>query len=254
MAQKRLSQKGISSAEGRRRDARPTWLDYFAGGVPTGGYFRITTESLRELTHLQPNRAGVVVRLHEICLIGLMAYFEAFCKDHFASVINIEPRLVNSLKANGQSVTIEATNVLLFGKDIERRIGFLLAEKFDFGSAQKINALFGALLKVTPFNKKEAQTYNRLLRDRNLLVHHGGTFTLTYLEDLVDSKRIRSDAFFHSVVININELSGAITFIEEIAKKLLRASHASILDFLLRSPKRYSAERQKALDALVYWD
>lgn len=249
-----MTQKGISRAAARARDRRPTWLDYFAGGVPTGAYFRMTMVSLRELAAVQPNSSGAVVKLHEICLIGLLAYFEAFCKDHFASLINIEPRLVSNLKANGQSVTIDATNVMLFGREIERRIGFLLAEKFDFGTAQKINALFGALLKVTPFSRKEVLTYNRLLRDRNLLVHHGGTFTLSYLEELVDSKKLRSDAFFHSVVINVNDISAAITFIEEIAKKLISASHASLAEYLTRSPMRYATERRKALDAVPYWD
>src|SRR6185295_18808084 len=138
-------------------DNRTTWLDYFSGGVPTGVYFRMTMDSLRQVINSEPSGpidVGGIDRLRELCLIGLLAYFEAFCKDHFASLINIEPNLVNNLKTSGQSVTIEATHVVLFGREIDRRIGFILAEKYDFGTAQKINALFGALLKVTPFNKK----------------------------------------------------------------------------------------------------
>jgi hypothetical protein len=33
-------------------------------------------------------------RLQELCFIGLMSYVEAFCNDHFASLVNIEPSLI----------------------------------------------------------------------------------------------------------------------------------------------------------------
>jgi hypothetical protein len=61
-------------------------------------------------------------------------------------------------------------------------LGFLLAEKYDFGTPKRINALFNALLKITPFGREDAKRYAALLRDRNLLVHHGGVYTLAYLE------------------------------------------------------------------------
>ena len=50
-----------------------------------------------------------------------------------------------------------------------KEIQTLLAEKFDFGTPQRVNALYGSLLTVTPFSKDEASTYDRILRDR-----HGG--------------------------------------------------------------------------------
>ena len=67
-----------------------------------------------------------ISRVHELCFIGLLSYFEAFCKDHFASLINLEPSLVSNLKSSGHNVDLEATRVLLYAKDLNSRIGFLL--------------------------------------------------------------------------------------------------------------------------------
>lgn len=159
-------------------DDEPDWLEYFSGGVPTGEYFRMTLDDLRRISTLESDSIGIN-RLQEVCFIGLLSYFEAFCKDHFASLINLEPSLVMNLKANGQDVSVDASRVVFYVDEVDRRVGFILAEKYDFGTAQKINALFSALLKVTPFGTDEAKQYGILLRDRNLLVHHGGTFTMT---------------------------------------------------------------------------
>jgi hypothetical protein len=171
-------------------ESQPDWLEYFSGGVPTGLYFRMTLDDLRKVSALQDGDSPGINRLQELCFIGLVSYFEAFCKDHFASLINLEPSLVANLKANGQDVSIDAAHVTLYADEIDRRLGFVLAEKYDFGTAQKINALFGALLKVTPFGRDEAKKYAGLLQDRNLLVHHGGTLTLTYLEQSVGSRSV----------------------------------------------------------------
>jgi hypothetical protein len=141
-----------------------------------------------------------------------------FCKDHFSSLINIEPSLVVNLKANGQNVDIDSTRVVIYGKTFEHRVGFVLAEKYDFGSSKKINSLFLSLLKVTPFGSSEVKKYDKFLPDRNLLVHHSGTFTLTYLEQSDDpSHTLESDAFFNSRVITQDEVIAAIEFIETVA-------------------------------------
>src|SRR5258708_2052260 len=86
-------------------------LDYFSGGVPTGGYFRFKLEDLRTLSQSASDEHGGVASVHELCYIGLFAYFEAFCKDHFASLINIEPALVANLKQRGQNVDVDGARV-----------------------------------------------------------------------------------------------------------------------------------------------
>jgi len=177
-------------------------LDYFSGGVPTFEFFRSTLEEVRGISERDDGRESGINRLQELCFIGLLSYFEAFCKDHFASLINIEPQLIVNLKGGGQNVDVDSTHVILCGEAARQRIGFVLAEKYDFGTSKKINALFLALLKVTPFNKPEAKRYDALLRDRNLLVHHGGVFTFAYLEQTSHpSRNLQSDVFSNSRVI-----------------------------------------------------
>jgi hypothetical protein len=90
------------------RDHRePSWLDYFSGGVPMAEVFRITLKDLRAISQSVSEPSTGINRFQELCFIGLISYFEAFCKDHFASLINIEPHLVSNLKANGQNVEVD---------------------------------------------------------------------------------------------------------------------------------------------------
>jgi hypothetical protein len=152
-------------------DEEPTALEYFSGGVPTGESFRGTLAEIDGISAADDQEAGMINRLQELCFIGLFSYFEAFCKDFFAALVNIEPTLIVNLKAAGQDVAIDAEHVALYGEECGRRIGFILVSKYDFGTPKKINALFGALLKITPFNVSEAAQFDRLLLDRHLLVH-----------------------------------------------------------------------------------
>jgi hypothetical protein len=129
-----------------------------------------------------------------------------------------------------------------------------LASKFDFGTASAVNGLYGALLQITPFSKDEALQFGELLRDRHLLVHHGGTFTLSYLEqsrpqypELVD------DAFFNFRTIVRKDVSDAIKFIEGITRKLLRSTHSALSKYIQMHGLVYSEERVKALGYLEWW-
>jgi len=215
-------------------------------------FFRLTLEDVREISKKDTHPQNGINRTQELCFIGLMSYFEAFCKDHFASLINIEPSLVVNLKANGQNVDIDGTRAVIYGEAFRYRIGFVLAEKYDFGSSKKINSLFLSLLKVTPFSTPEAKRYDDLLRDRNLLVHHSGTFTLTYLEQSDDpSHTLESDAFFNSRVIRQAEVIAAIEFIETVANKLVLGCHSALVQYLVANKIQYSGERKKALDFIL---
>ena len=233
-------------------NAEPDWLEYFSGGVPTGEYFRLTLDDLRQALVPPQKDQSPIVNLADLCFIGLISYFEAFCKDHFACLINLEPSLTVNLKRSGQDVSIDSTHVVLFGSTLDYRLGFLLAEKYDFGTPQKINALFNALLKITPLGREDAKRYAALLRDRNLLVHHGGVYTLGYLEQAASPNAVR-DAFFQSKKLNAHEVANAIDFLEAIAKKLLRSSQRALTKQIEDRGISYSGERKKALDGIVWW-
>jgi plasmid maintenance system antidote protein VapI len=83
----------------------------------------------------------------EVCLIGLAAFFEAFCKDQFASIINICPETLSRFVAKRNTVTVELADLLLI-LPTTSRLGFVLAEKYDFGSAKEVNSLYSDLLGV----------------------------------------------------------------------------------------------------------
>jgi hypothetical protein len=236
------------------QDDEPVALDYFVGGVPTGEYFRMTLEGIESISGADQDFVKGINRLQELCFIGLLSYFEAFCKDQFAAIINIEPNLISNLKAAGQDISVDASYVAMYANECDRRIGFLLASKYDFGTPQKINALFGALLRITPLGNKEVREYDQLLRDRNLLVHHGGIFTLRYLEQtVIPAKGLKDTAFWNSCTVSRKEVVVALGFIEGIARKLLRASHQGLLKFIDAHGLQYSPQRQQAMDFLLRW-
>jgi len=155
----------------------------------------------------------------------------------------------------GQNVELDATRVLLYGEQLAAKMDFILAEKHDFGTAQKINALFVALPKLTPFGKAEAARYAELLSDRNLLVHHGGTFTLSYLEQAkLTRPELKANAFFHCQIKAKQDVGGAIDCLTGIAKKLLPSSHEALSKYLAENRIQYSGERAQALHFLLWWD
>lgn len=233
-----------------------TALEYFSGGVPTGEYFGMTLENLREISASEKDsEERGVSRLQELCFVGLFSYFEAFCKDQFAAVINLEPSLVENLKAAGQDVLIDARHVVAYGADSNARLGFVLAAKSDFGTAQKINSQYRALLKVSPFSKDEERQFERLLADRHLLVHHGGVVTLSYMEQHPDVPAVRqNEPFFDSRVIRREDVSQAIDFVESIARKLCRSTCEALVRYVeSRGSEQYSGERARAVHFLKHW-
>jgi hypothetical protein len=74
MTRKRIEER-IDSLESMRNP-----LDYFIGGVPALGYFELQADKLTELVN--SSKEAKLTRLNhttEVSLIGLAAYFEAFC-------------------------------------------------------------------------------------------------------------------------------------------------------------------------------
>jgi hypothetical protein len=171
------------------------WLDFFSGRVPTGQYLRLTLNGLRELVAAASNE--LPGDLIEVCYIGLVSYFEAFCKDHFASIINIVPTTVIRLRNKGYDATLDVAVLLQSKIDLTSQVGFLLAEEFDFGTPQKVNALYGALLNVTPFSKDEASVYDRILRDRHLLVHRRSVHIVVHSADARSRPRLGEHPSFY---------------------------------------------------------
>ena len=227
-------------------------LELFSGGVPPGPMFSMELEDLRRLAKRSPKTGKDTLR--ELCLIGLLSYFEAFCKDLFASCINICPEMIERLEKRSLSTTIDARRALEFEHAVTRRLGFLLAEKYDFGSARQINAHFTALLLLTPFGKEESVAYDQLLADRNLIVHHGGVFTSSYASQRLEKIEIKSSVYFDSLVIDRKTLLSHIQFLGGIAMNMLRGSHAKMVEYVSQAGVKLDEGTQKAIDYLQWYE
>ncbi|MDI1450789.1 hypothetical protein [Polyangium sp. 6x1] len=233
----------------------PAALDYFCGGVPTGMYFRMTLDDIRAISAERARPGRGIDRLQEICFVGALSYFESFCKDHFASLINIEPRLIEHLKNSGHDVTVDASFIASCGPSIAHRIGFLLAEKYDFGTAHSINAVYAAILNIAPFSKDETQRFSTFLRDRNLLVRHGGMYTMNYLaaNPRLAETGTKYQAFWESRVIDRDDVLAAIEFLEAIAKRMVRDAHDTLSTYVESKGIVYDDERREALSYVLWW-
>ncbi len=123
---------------GTETEVDPDYLDFYPGGVPPNGYFQIRVTELRDHAGNAPRPPDALDTVAEICLIGLVAYFEAFLRDQFASLVNIYPPLLNRLKAKDRDLSVDATALLKLKGSPTHSLGFLLAERYDFGSPPRV--------------------------------------------------------------------------------------------------------------------
>lgn len=228
-------------------------LDYFTGGVPAWMIFSGNVYHLKEVVVNLKAEEGRLSPSVEVCFIGLISYFESFCKSHFASLINICPQLLFNLKGSGQDIKIDATDLFKVGDHPEHKIGFLISERYDFGTSKKINAIFNAILKISPFSKDDAYRFDRILNDRNLIVHHGGIYTVKYSEQTFIKKQITKRVHMDSLVIGKKYFFEQSEFLESVAIKTIKASQAALNDFIKREGIQQTESQKEAIEALT-WD
>jgi len=220
-------------------------FDYFAGGVPAGVIFQQNIEKLKRIV-AAPN-----IKPAEVCLVGLVSYFEAFFKDHFAAIVNIQPKIVENLKKAGLNTDVDVLDIVSLGDRSEIRLGSLLAEKYDFGTAKRINSIYQSLLKITPFSKDEISQFDQLLNDRNLIVHHGGIFTLKYVKQKFGSKT--GDAFDNSLDVTPETFWLALLFCETIVEKTITSTKKSLEIYISKNDVVQSEANKQALGLLDLW-
>lgn len=125
-------------------------------------------------------------------------------------------------------MTIDAAELL--GLDRKEMLGFLLAQKYEVGNPKSVNALFTDLLGVTPFAAKERERYERLIDDRNLLVHHGGIYK--------SGGKIRSAVkegvrvFYDSVRIPRSDFGASAFFVEGMVRKTVEVTEKALQEFI----------------------
>jgi len=213
----------------------------------------MTLEDIQTLAQKTKREPGIN-RVLELCFIGLLSYFEAFCKDHYASIINIVPQLLIRLREKHVDTNIDVVRAYMFGETVSYRFGFLVAEKLDFGTPKKINANYSSLLEITPFSAKESDRLDLLISDRNLIVHHGGVITSRYAEQILRQKQFNRQAFWNSITISKTRLFAELDFISTISHKLLRSSHTTLLEYAKEEKIRVTREKKRAIDGFLWWD
>ncbi len=228
-----------------------SYFDFFSGYVPSGEIFLMAVNEIIEIA-IQ-NTEGMDFTKNKLCIIGLVSYFEAFVKNHFSSVLSIAPSLIEKVKEVGYSTDIPAEEAFEFRDTLHYRIGFLIGQRLDFGTAKKINALYTAVLKVTPFGRTEAEQFDRLLRDRNLIVHHGGTYTISYIKQAfgeIDPQRRRPHG--DTIEIPVEKVVETAGFLKAIAHSTIVAS-SNRLRVVVSSKNSMTKELEKAIDAMQWW-
>ena len=124
------------------------WLDFFHGGVPPYQLFRLSFDELSRLAESSTAEKGHLDTTAEVCLIGLAAYFEAFSKDQFAAIMNICPETLKPFGDKRPESSLPLRTLRTSMADLSSRVGSLVSEQYDFGSAKTINGLFLDLLNV----------------------------------------------------------------------------------------------------------
>ncbi len=228
-------------------------LDFFPGGVPPGTIFEIHVRHLRKLvTSVKPLLAQSSTAA-EVCLIGLAAFFEAFCKDQFASIINICPETLTRFVAKRKTVTVDVADLLMLSSR-GNFLGFPLAEKYDFGSAKEVNGLYNDLLDVTPFSRREVRIFAEFLSDRNLLVHHGGAYTFKHVARKVGRASVRAIPYWDSIEVTQPFFKHWADFLEGLAKKMVVTSHEAVEAFIRSQNIHLDETRARGLWYLQWYD
>ena len=223
--------------------------DYFVGGIPPFLRFEIEYHSLFYLVehHKQDRWYPDANPATQAALISLVANFEAYCKHQFAALVNIRPALLQGFSAKRPQAAIKLTDLVSLFGHLEDKIGFVVAEHYDFGSAALINGLFRDLLDVTPFSKDEGSTFDSILMKRNLLVHHDGFYTLQFLKENSLPHEIKQQAFLRSVKIDTEGFHEIDTFMFDMAMKVARVTMKAVEQLFELDSRPYNAEALREL-------
>jgi hypothetical protein len=188
----------------------------------------------------------------ELGVIGLVAYFEAFCKHQFAALLNIYPPLLAAFSEKRPQAAVPLRDLASMHGKLRAKLGFVIAERFDFGSGKLINGLFTDLLLVTPYGTAEVDKMDELLNDRHLLVHHGGIFTLNYARERGLMKTERGGAFFDSVNFTRERYFAWTHFLIGAAKKLTTLTAQALEKHIRENGDRLTYPFDSAKDRLLW--
>jgi hypothetical protein len=222
-------------------------LDFFVAGVPPLGYFELEVKGLSQLVGRSRVSHGLN-QTAEVCFIALAAYFEAFCKAQFAGIINVCPKVLRNFIKVRKEANIQLRNVLEVLGDVKTKLGSVLAEQYDFGSAKAVNGLYQDLLGITPFSRAEKKRYDEFLDDRNLLVHHGGIYTLGYAARRFATRTAPGLPHWSSLVVSARDYRRWATFLLEMGEKIAGSSKTALEKYIGVQKITLTAAQRRAID------
>jgi len=230
-----------------------TGLDYFIAGVPPYALFKLDFEELQNMVMTVNTYDKMIVnKIPEVSYIGLVAYFEAYCKHLFAACINIYPDILFKFCTKRGNPTVAVIDVLRLQDKLEYRLGSLISEGYDFGTPKGLNSLFNDLLGITPLTKKECEKYSKILNDRNLIVHHAGVHTFRYHGQKFKVQNIADLVHWHSIAIDNKTYLAHAQFIQGVAIKMTKACHTALKKEVEEQGTSLSEEQHRALNYLLW--
>ena len=215
--------------------------------------FKIELENLEQLIEEAPSPNGLS-STPGLCLIGLVAHFEAYFKHVFGAVGNIHPPTLDRFASKRTQVDVGLKDIRRLKGPVEYQLGFLVSDEYSFGDAKSINSLFRDLIGITPFSKDEKRRYDKILAERNLLVHNGGVLTAqSVAQDMIRHTR-QKRSFFDSVVIEPEHVLDDFRFADEIARKTTDATHSALKEIIEDGDDDLFPAQSKALNMIKHYD
>lgn len=227
------------------------FLELYRGGLPPFSCFESSIYWLDQIISAFPDEhednEPLFSPTAETCLIAIIAHFEAFCKDAFAAGINICPAAASRLAEKRPQVALPLADILHSDLSLRYSIGFIIAERFDFGNPRSVNVLYLDAFGFSPFSSDECDHIERILEDRNLAVHHGGTYTAAYARKRKLPKDSTHKVYFYGLSYLTKDYYDARNFLTALAKKILSSVYDSIVPLLERDSSWFDALAQEAL-------
>ena len=146
-----------------------------------------------------------------------------------------------------RNIVFTLSDLKIVENSFRNKIGFVVSEKFNFGVAQNINNLYKDLLLITPFSGKEKDFFDKIVYDRNLLVHHGGIYTSDYAKGQIKHQEDRDKVFFDALDIKIDDFFKSIFFLADMSQKIISSSHHALKNVISAKKIKMDRIRKKAL-------
>jgi hypothetical protein len=222
------------------------WADMFPGGVPGWVIFGMQVDDIRKLLNAElsePHKSTFDRSYPEIAFIGLVAHFEGMVRYHFASLINVCPRLIARYSAAKPDMNVSLRDIAQF-ESLHGSVGFLIADSADFSSPREINAQYRALMGITPFGRSDAAEYDVVLNDRHQLVHSAGMYTTRYLRThRTPIEAGRDRVYMDSIQVSRERTFQVADFLQRMTETLVTSTH----DALCRPENWHSADELESM-------